>query len=65
MMLRLDGLIRRKATGTADDLAERLGVSVPTVYRYMRELRNFGAPISYCPQRHCYFYEEEFRLQFN
>jgi biotin operon repressor len=53
---RLHCLIRRKATGTTEQLAEKLCVSDRTVERYIRELKDFGFPIDYCPQRGSYYY---------
>lgn len=64
VMVRLDNLIRMKATGSPDQLAARLNVSRTTIHRYLNELRNFGAPIKYCRYRNSYYYEEEFQLKF-
>ena len=61
---RIDSLIRRKSTGSPRDLANRLGVSEATVYRYILELKNMGAPIQYCRDRQSYYYEESFDLDF-
>ena len=61
---RLDGLIRRKATGTPEDLARRLNISRATVFRHIEDLRTLGAPVSYDKQRQTYQYEEPFDLQF-
>lgn len=64
VMVRLDNLIRRKATGTPDELAARLNVSRTTIHRYITELRHFGAPVKFCRYRNSYFYEEDFQLKF-
>ena len=61
---RLDTLIRRKSTGTPAQLANRLGVSEATIYRYIQELKFMGAPIKYCRERQSYKYEKEFELEF-
>ena len=47
MLERLDGLIRRKATGDREALARRLGVSVRTVTNLKQELEDLGAEVQY------------------
>ena len=54
---RLDGLIRRKATGKPSQLARRLNVCERKVYQLIDMLRNLGAPVAYCSQRESYYYE--------
>ena len=54
----LHSLIQREATGTPLQLAEKLNVSVATVYRLIAELRDRGAPILYCKHSQCYKYTE-------
>ena len=39
---RLDGLIRRKATGSSDQLAARLGCSRRTVYNLLKRCASWG-----------------------
>lgn len=62
---RLDGLIRRKATGKPRDLARRLNVCERKVYLLIETLRNLGAPVEYCPNRESYYYttDVEFRRE--
>lgn len=62
---RLDGLIRRKATGKPSELARRLNVCERKVYQLIDTLRNLGAPVEYCPHRESYYYttEVEFRRE--
>jgi len=60
---RLDGLIRRKATGKPADLARRLNVSRATLFRYIDDLRSFGAPVTYDKERQTYAYQEPFDLR--
>jgi predicted DNA-binding transcriptional regulator YafY len=55
----IDQLIRIKGTGTAERLAERLGVSRATVYVYLNLMKENGAPIKFCKFRQSYFYDEE------
>jgi predicted DNA-binding transcriptional regulator YafY len=61
---RLDHLIRRKSTGSPAQLANRLGVSEATIYRYIQELKDMGAPIKYCRERQSYKYEKDYELEF-
>ncbi len=53
---RVDGLIKLKSTGTADDLSRRLCVSRRTVYNILELMRSMGAPIEYCQIRRTYYY---------
>jgi len=55
---RLNYLIRRKATGSPDQLADRLGCSRRTVYNLLKTLRELGAEIHYCTERPSYYYEK-------
>jgi len=48
-----------KATGNADDLAEKLEVSERMVYHYLNWMKENGAPIAFCRRRGSYVYEEE------
>ena len=60
---RLDALIRRGATGSPDELARKLSVSRASVFRYLDELRAFGAPVYYNKQRRSYCYKGTFSLE--
>ncbi|MEM6394697.1 MAG: helix-turn-helix domain-containing protein [Bacteroidota bacterium] len=64
-LLRLHDLIRRQATGNAISLANRLNISRPTVYRYLDDLKDFGADIYYCRDRQSYCYNGNFILEFS
>lgn len=63
LLRRLDYFIQRKVSGTPMEIANRLGVSRSSLFRYLDELRNFGAEISYCRDRQCYYYKEPFQLE--
>jgi len=56
---RMDGLIRRKQTGNAKELANRLGISESSVFRLIRETRDKGIQIKYSLSRRSYFYDGE------
>lgn len=60
---RVDGLIRRKATGTPDELASRLGVSRSTVYELIECLQLLGAEINYCRNKKSFYYKTEMILK--
>jgi biotin operon repressor len=61
---RVDQLIKRKATGTPDDLAQKLGVSRRCVFDIITQLKDLGGPVQYCEVRKSYFYEYECKFQF-
>lgn len=65
LLRRLHLLIVRKATGTPDELARKLGISPPSLFRQIEILREFGAPIAFCRTNQRYYYSEEFELDFN
>jgi len=53
---RIDQLIRMKATGSASDLASRIGIGRSTVYEVLEVMKNMGAEIEYCNQKRSYCY---------
>jgi len=59
---RMDDLIRMKATGCANDFAHKLGISQSQLFQDLKEMKELGAPIQYCPLRKSYIYESEGRL---
>jgi Predicted transcriptional regulator len=61
---RIDYLISRKSTGSPESLADRLEVSRASIFRYINELKNLGAPINYCKDRGTYYYSEPYQLEF-
>ena len=61
---RLHLLIRRAATGSAPELATKLGISERQVYNYLQELRDMGLPIAYDNFRATYHYTRSVRFEF-
>ena len=57
---RMDDLIRRKATGTPEQFAKRLGLGKSILMEELNELRMLGAKIVYCRERQSYYYENSF-----
>ena len=54
---RIDTLIRQRATGTPDDISEKLGVSRSTWFNYLRILKDqLCFPVDYDPDNQTYFY---------
>lgn len=63
---RLDQLIRIKATGSPDFLANRLGISRRSLTNYLSFMKENGAPIKFCFYRQSYYYDEDgfFKISF-
>lgn len=60
---RLDALIRRKSTGTPDELARKLGISERWLYKLLKELKEeLDCPIIYDHHRQSYIYEERGKI---
>lgn len=59
---RIDTLIRKQATGTSDEFARKLGISRSMLMENLREMKDLGASICFCPYRRTYFYTTEFGL---
>lgn len=60
---RMDDLIRRRATGTPDEFAARLGLGKSVLMEELRELKELGAEITYCRESQSYYYKQEFILK--
>jgi predicted DNA-binding transcriptional regulator YafY len=61
---RLDDLIRKKATGTPLELAQKMALSERTIYHLIEELREYGASIVYNKFRGSYEYTKDFVFPF-
>ncbi|MGK7390620.1 MAG: hypothetical protein ACNS60_09720 [Candidatus Cyclobacteriaceae bacterium M2_1C_046] len=59
---RIDGLIRRKATGSPKDLAQKIGCSERCLYSILNTMKQMQAPIIYAPERGSYMYQHEVDL---
>ncbi|KAA9355162.1 hypothetical protein [Larkinella humicola] len=61
----LNCLVRKRATGSPKELAQKLGISERAWYKLRDELVNeLGVPLAYCPIRRTYYYAEEGELVF-
>lgn len=56
LMERIDKMIARKATGSPQELAERLNISRASLHRVIDVMKFFGAPIEYCISSQSYIY---------
>jgi predicted DNA-binding transcriptional regulator YafY len=62
-VIRLDQLIRMRATGPPADLAKRMGISASTLYQYLSAMRRlFKAPVRYDKRQKSYFYNMPGRI---
>lgn len=59
---RMDDLIRRRATGKADDFAHKMDISRSQLLQDLKELREMGAPIEFDSFRQTYFYAKDYIL---
>lgn len=66
LVVRMDQLIRLKATGTSREFSQKLGISRSTVYAYLALMKDLGAPLYYCKKTRsfCYSYEVRFIFGF-
>ena len=64
LMSRINQLIKLKATGSPEALAERLGVSKRQIHRYIEDLKDMGLKIGYCKRRKTYYTEDDAFLKF-
>jgi hypothetical protein len=61
----LDALLKKRATGTPKELAQRLGLTERAWYKLRDELINdLGVPIAYDAHARTYYYKEEGQLLF-
>lgn len=59
----MDDLIRRKATGTPEEFAERLGLGKTILMEELKELKELGAKVCYDRIIQSYCYENNFELR--
>lgn len=60
----MDYLIRIERTGCARQLAEQIGVSERTVFKYLSEFRVMGAPVSWSSSANSYIYYNSVKFIF-
>ncbi|MEQ8339183.1 MAG: HTH domain-containing protein [Cyclobacteriaceae bacterium] len=52
----MDDLIRRRATGSSDEFANKLGISRSSLMEYIKLLKELNAPISFDHYNNTYYY---------
>jgi biotin operon repressor len=62
---RMDDLIRRKATGCAEEFAAKLHISKSQLFQDLKEMKELGAQVEYCSIRKSYYYISDCRLVIN
>ena len=62
-MQRIDQLIHRKATGTPQQLANKLGLKKRMVFEYLSTMKDMGLSIRYCKVSRSYRYTDDKRLE--
>ncbi|WP_428657435.1 HTH domain-containing protein [Runella sp.] len=61
----LHQLIIKGATGSAKQLADKLGITERHVYNYLKELREMNIPIEYDPIWQTYYYTQPVHFEFS
>lgn len=61
---RIDTIIARKRTGTAQKFAAFMAISRSQLFYYFETIRSLGAEIAYCKSRKTYYYVNDIRPDF-
>lgn len=61
---RLDSLIRRRATGSAAELALKFNISERNVFQLLSLMKEMGAPMYYCKASNSYCYSKTVKFNF-
>jgi hypothetical protein len=64
LLQQVDYLIRIRATGTPEQLANRLGICKRNALRLIAQLRDVGFPVAYDKFRFTYYYTREVKISF-
>lgn len=62
-IIRIDNLIRLKATGTPKSLANKINMSERNIYKIISNMKEMGAPIKYCNISCSFIYTEKVELK--
>ena len=57
-------LIKRKATGSPQEFADKLSISKRTLYNELEVLKVYGARFAFCPERNSYHFISTVNLCF-
>jgi predicted DNA-binding transcriptional regulator YafY len=61
-ILRINTLVKLRATGSPHELAGKLGISERSVYEYINDMKELGAPIAFSYSHNSYIYYEDGEL---
>ena len=61
-MRRIHHLIKREATGPADEFAEKFNLKKRQLYNILDEFKDFGADIRFSRIRNTYYYDNDFEV---
>ena len=59
----MDLLIRLRSTGNPNEFADKINISLRSLYDYLRVLRELGAPLVWSVYHNSYIYENSGKLQ--
>lgn len=59
---RMDHFIRKECSGTSEEFAQKLGICRSMLMENIREMKELGADVGYCPRRKSYVYKNDFSL---
>lgn len=62
---KMDELIQNKSTGTAEEFAKQLGISVSVLKENIREMKELGASIDFSRINKSYYYSKQSYLWLN
>lgn len=60
---RMHRFIKFKRTGSPEEFAEKMNLSLSMLYVVIKEMKQLGAPIGYCRFRQSYVYTKEVELR--
>jgi predicted DNA-binding transcriptional regulator YafY len=62
LLERIHKRIQTSHTGTPENFAQRMGVSLRRLYEIIEEMKGMGAPIHYSRSAETYYYEDSFEV---
>lgn len=62
---RIHVLVKNQNTGTPNELAQKLSISIRLLYCLLEQLKEFDAPLSFNRRSKTYYYTDDFDLNIN
>lgn len=59
---KIDEHIRAEATGNMEILAQKIGLSIPGAYKFVKEMRDIGIPVQYSKTKNRFYYAQEGKI---